>query len=121
MMIHRIPCNGVVHFRAYFLLTDLSLEELTQASLFAGMLGKLPTAKYDALQLQQEIRRSTGSLGFAVATLNRAGDEERCTPCLVAFASALAETAGQAEELMGEILKNTSFMKKTSWMLQAGL
>ena len=107
MMIHRIPCNGVVHFRAYFLLTDLSLEELTQASLFAGMLGKLPTAKYDALQLQQEIRRSTGSLGFAVATLNRAGDEERCTPCLVAFASALEENAGQAEELMAEILKNT--------------
>ena len=107
LMIHRILCNGVIHFRAYFTLTDLSLEELTQAALFAGMLGKLPTVKYDALQLQQEIRRCTGSLGFAVATLNRHDEEKTCTPCLVAYASALEENAGRAEELMAEILKNT--------------
>ena len=107
VMIHRIPCNGVVHLRAYFSLTDLTLEELTKAALFAGMLGKLPTRKYSAFRLQQEIKRCTGSLGFAVVTRTRTGEEEYSTPCLVAFASALEENVRQAQELMTEMLGNT--------------
>ncbi len=107
VMIHRIPCNGVVHLRAYFSLTDLSLDELTKAALFAGMLGKLPTRKYDALRLQQEIKRCTGSFGFTVVSRTKTGDEQYSTPCLVAFASALEENAFQAQELMAEVLANT--------------
>ena len=107
VMIHRLPCNGVVHLRAYFSLTDLPLDDLTRAAFYAGMLGKLPTRKYDALSLQQEIRRCTGSLGFAVVTRSRKGDAEHCVPCLSAFASALEENAGQAQELMAEVLLNT--------------
>ena len=107
IMIHRIPCNGVVHLRAYFALTDLSLDELTRASLFAGMLGRLPTKKYDALRLQLEIKRCTGSFGFTVIPRSRAGEEEACTPSLVAFASALEENAEKAQELLAEVLANT--------------
>ena len=108
VMIHRIPCNGVVHLRAYFSLTDLTLDELTKAAFFAGMLGKLPTKKYDTLRLQQEIKRLTGSLGFAVTTSrSKNGEEEKCVPCLVAFASALEENAEKTQELMAEILCNT--------------
>ena len=107
VMIHRIPCNGVVYLRAYFSLTDYSLDELTKASLFAGMLGKLPTGKYSALRLQQEIKRLTGSLGFSVVARAKTGDGEYCSPCLAASASALEENAGQAQELMAEVLGNT--------------
>ena len=107
VMIHRIPCNGVVHMRAYFSLTDMALPELTKASLFSGMLGKLPTRKYDAFRLQQEIKRITGSFGFAVVSRTETGDDESCTPCLVAFASALEENALHAQELMAEVLGNT--------------
>ena len=107
VMVHRIPCNGVVHLRAYFSLTDLTLDELTKAALFAGMLGRLPTKKYNALRLQQEIRRCTGNLGFAVISKSKTGDEEFCTPCLAAFTSALEENAAQAEELLAEILSGT--------------
>ena len=107
VMIHRIPCNGVIHLRAYFSLTDLSLEELTKAALFAGMLGRLPTRKYSALQLQQEIKRCTGSLGFSVICRSKAGDDHACTPCLVAFASALEENADKAQELLAEVLRNS--------------
>ena len=107
VMIHRIPCNGVVHLRAYFLLTDLSLEELTKISLFVGMLGRLPTRKYSALRLQQEIRRVTGNLGFSVVSWSKAGDDNHCTPCLTAYVSALEEYAGEAQELLAEILCNT--------------
>ena len=107
VMIHRLPCNGVVHLRAYFSLTDMPLEDLTRAALYAGMLGKLPTRRYDALRLQQEIKRRTGSLGFAVVTRSKKGDAGHCVPCLGAFASALEENVQQAQELLAEILLNT--------------
>lgn len=107
IMIHRLPCNGVVHLWAYFSLTDLSLDEITRASLFAGMLGKLPTGKYDALKLQQEIKRWTGSFGFAVVPRSKNSEEEACSVCLTAFASALEENAGKAQELLAEVLCNT--------------
>lgn len=107
VMVHRIPCNGVVHLRAYFALTDMTLDELTKAALFAGMLGKLPTKKYDALLLQQEIKRWTGSFGFAVVSKTKTGDEKHCAPCLAAFASTLEENTIQAQELLAEVLLNT--------------
>ena len=107
VMIHRIPCNGVIHLRAYFSMTGFSLEELTKASLFAGMMGRLPTGRHDALTLQQEIKRYTGSLGFAIVPRTREGDGDRCTPYLTAFASALEENGDKAQELMAEILTDT--------------
>ena len=68
VMTHRLNCNGVVHLRAYFLLTDYSLEELTKLSQLTGMLGRLPTKEHDAWTLQQEIKRWTGSVGFTIIT-----------------------------------------------------
>ena len=120
-MIHRIPCNGLVHYRAYFTLTELSLEELTRAAGLTGLLGKLPTARHDALSLQQEIKRYTGSLGFSLTTRSSEGETETCTPCLVAYASALEENADKAQELLAEILTSTRFdedQKITEIMLQ---
>ena len=107
VMIHRLPCNGVVHLRAYFSLTDMQLDDLTRTAFYAGMLGKLPTRRFDAFRLQQEIKRRTGSLGFAVVTRSKKGDAEHCVPCLGAFASALEENVQQAQELLAEILMNT--------------
>ena len=122
VMKHRIPCNGIVHLRAYFSLTDLTLEELTQASLFAGMLGRLPTLRYDALRLQQEIRRCTGSFGFTVVSRSVSNEEKECTPVLVAFASALEENAEETQELMAEVLVNTQIqgqeLRITEMMMQ---
>lgn len=79
-MHHVLPCNGVVHLRAYFPLTDLSLEQISAAGLFAGMLGKLSTKSHDALSLQQEIKRYTGALGFSMITRSEDGQDETCTP-----------------------------------------
>ena len=107
VLVHRLNCNGVVHIRAYFSLTDFGLEELTQASLFTGMLGKLPTRRYDALRLQQEIKRCTGSFGFTVLPRTWREEEETCRPVLMAFTSALEENADRAQELMAEVLGNT--------------
>ena len=104
---HVIPANGVVHVRAYFALTDLNLEEITKAGLAAAMLGKLPTKHHDALTLQQEIKRYTGTLGFSIITRAFPDREDVCTPYLAASMSALAENAEKAQELMAEILTET--------------
>ena len=109
VMVHRLNCNGVVHLRAYFTLTDYSLEELTRLSQMVGLLGRMPTAAHDALTLQQEIKRWTGSLGFAIITRSEPGRDETCTPLLAAFASALEESADKAWELLAEILTSTRF------------
>ena len=106
---HRIACNGVVHLRAYFSLADLSLEQLKLAAGLTGLLGKLPTAQHDAASLQLEIKRDTGSLGFAIVPRSRRGETETCTPYLVAYASVLQEKADLAQRLLAEILTSTRF------------
>ena len=105
--VHRITCNGVVHIRAYFDLTECSLEELSAAAGLSGLLGRLPTAKHDVWSLQQDIKRYTGSLGFSVLTRSDRCQTETCTPYLAAYASALSEHAEKAQELLAEILLTT--------------
>ena len=107
VMLHRLACNGVVHLRAYFTLTDFSLEELTHAAAMANMLGRLATDRHDALSLQQEVKRCTGGLGFAVMVRSREGRSGECTPFLVAYTSALEEYAEEARDLLLEILTGT--------------
>ncbi|MBR3335135.1 MAG: insulinase family protein [Clostridia bacterium] len=109
VMAHRLNCNGVVHLRAYFLLTDYSLEELTKLSQLTGMLGRLPTKEHDAWTLQQEIKRWTGSVGFTIITRAEPGQDDTCAPYLCAFVSALEENAEKAWELVAEILTSTLF------------
>ena len=109
VLIHRLNSNGVVHLRAYFALTDCTLEELTIIGQIAGLLGRLPTAKHDALFLQQEIRRWTGSIGVGVVCRSQPEQDETCTPCLAVYVSALEEYREQAWELLTEILTSTRF------------
>ena len=109
VMTHQLNCNGVIHLRTYFALTDYSLEELTRLSQMTGLLGRLPTAEHDALTLQLEIKRWTGSLGFAIITRAEPGQDETCTPYLMAYISTLEENAEKAWSLLAEILTTTRF------------
>ena len=109
---HQINCNGVTHLRAYFSLTDYSLEELTRLSQLTNLLGRLPTERHDALTLQQEVKRWAGPLGFAIITRSDAGQDETCTPYLAASISALEENAEKAWEILAEILTCTRFEDK---------
>ena len=104
---HRLACNGVVHLRAYFPLTDRSLEDLCRLNAFTSMLGRLPTRRHDTHLLQQEIKRYTGHFSFSVGTRARKGQDETCTPYLMASVSALSEFAGKALELAAEVLTET--------------
>ena len=107
IMRHRIPCNGVVYIRIYFPLTGFPLDELTKTALFAGMLGRLPTRQHGPLNLEQEIRKTTGSFGFAVMARSKKNEASSCIPYLIAFASALEENADYACRLLSEVLTET--------------
>ena len=108
-LVHRLPCNGIVHLRAYFPLTECALEDLPRSAALAALLGKLPTANHDAWSLQQEIKRYTGALSFAVLTRSPADQSEVCTPFLAASVSALEEHVEKAEQLLAEVLLSTRF------------
>ena len=107
VLTHVLPTNGVVHMKAYFSLTDLSLDEIAPAGFLAALLGKLPTKRHDALVLQQEIKRYTGALSFSLITRSIPEREDVCTPYLAVSMSALKENIGKAQKLMAEILTET--------------
>lgn len=104
---HTAPTNGIVHFTAYFSLTDLSLEELTAASFLTKLLGKLPTRNYDAAALQNAIKTHIGSLEFSVDAVAKAGQVDECMPRLIVRCSVLRENLPIAEALAAEILTGT--------------
>lgn len=109
VLFHRIPCGGIVHLRAFFNLSDLSMNEIQHVGFLCTLLGKLPTEHYDSFSLQQEIKRYTGRLGFSVIIRGDKNDPAKCTPWLTAFSSVLSENTGKAESLLSEILLRTDF------------
>ena len=106
-LVHEIPSNDVVHLRAFFALTDLSLGDITAAGLLTTMLGRLSTKRHDALSLQQEIKRYTGSVSFSLISRSDPDRDDACTPYLTATVSALRENADRAMALVAEILTET--------------
>ena len=109
VLFHPQPTAGIAHLRACFSLTDCSAEEIQDLSLLCALLGKLPTAAHNSADLQQEIKRFTGRLGFAVTVRPHPEDPALCVPSLVAYASVLRENVARAESLMAEILLTTDF------------
>ena len=106
---HETSTNGIVHVNGYFNISDLTLEELTAVSFMAGLLGRLPTADYDAAQLQKQIKTHLGGLGFDVDVFAQQGQRETCTPCLSFRCSVLKENLEKAWELIPHILTATDF------------
>lgn len=112
IMLHRIPCHGIVHVNLYFALTDVTLPELTRLSLMTAMLGSLPTADHDVLRLEQDIDKYTGRMDFNIQIRGKDADSSTCAPCLVVSLSVLEENLEQALKLVTEILLTTRFDEK---------
>ena len=106
---HRVASNGIVHLSAYFHLTDYTLEQLTKLSLLSKLLGKLPTQKHSAAELQNEVKTWLGELSFGIEVFSKTAEHQECTPVLAAHCSVLQENVAKAEELLHEILTTTDF------------
>ena len=109
---HRASTNGIVYLKAYFRLTDVTLEQLTQLALLPRLLGKLGAGGMDAAELQSEVKTYLGDLRFSVDVNGRMGDRENCKPVLVARCSVLQENLAKAEQLLCTVLTATDFSQK---------
>ena len=112
VLYHPQPCMGITHVGLYFRLTDYTLEDLPLLSLIAMLFGKLPTAHYSALELQQELKNKVGRLEFSVEVYAEKNQTETCIPMLTVRCSFLEGRLADAAELIAEVLLTTDFTQK---------
>ena len=106
---HETAANGLVHVQLYFPMTDLSLEELTEFAMIGTLLGRLPTKRHTALELQQQMKTWIGRNGVSLVPMRRSDDLERCAPTLQVNFSVLPANLAKASELICEMLLETDF------------
>ena len=112
VLYHPVPSRGIVHITLTFRLTDLSLNELTAASHIGSLYGKLPTAHYTALELQQALKNKVGRLTAGVEVFAKDLVTDVCTPVLTVRCSVLADRMTDAFDLIEEVLLTTDFTQK---------
>jgi len=109
VLYHKAATNGIVHLNYYFRLTDCTLNELTALKGLDSLLGKLPTKKHSAAELQQTVKLHLGRLFFTLEGKEKAKCSEAATPVLRVGCSVMADKIGLAKDLIREILTETDF------------
>ena len=109
VLYHKAATNGIVHLNYYFRLTDCTLNELTALKGIDALLGKLPTKKHSAAELQQTIKLHLGRLNFALECKEKDHCKEAATPVLRVICSVMADKVALAKDLIHEILTETDF------------
>ena len=109
VLYHKAATNGIVHLNYYFRLTDCTLQELTALKGLDSLLGKLPTRKHSAAELQQTIKLHLGRLTFALENKEKANHLDVTTPVLRVTCSVMADKVELAKDLIHEILTETDF------------
>jgi len=109
VLYHKAATNGIVHLNYYFRLTDCTLTELTALKGLDALLGKLPTRKHSAAELQQMVKLHLGRLNFTLESKEKAHCSDAATPVLRVICSVMADKVDLAKELIHEILTETDF------------
>ena len=112
VLYHPEPCMGLVHVGLYFRMTDYSIDDLPLLLHLGSLFGKLPTAHYSALELQQELKNKVGRLETSVEILAEKNQQDTCIPLLTVRCSFLAERQADAARLIEEVLLTTDFTQK---------
>ena len=97
--------SGLVYLNLHFDVSDLTLEELSDVELLTRLLGKLPTLKHSAAQLQLLIKQKIGKLSFNAQVYSGKATSVRLSAHMVSLPSQ-KETAA---EIVSEILTGTLF------------
>ncbi len=113
LLYHPLVTNGIIYINAYFPLTDLSLDQLSEAALITELYKDLPTENYSVTELQNEIKMYVGSMVFGLDISAADDDKQRCTPLLRGRAAVLKENLSHAEDLLIEIMTRTRFDDKS--------
>ena len=109
---HPSPSRGIIHATMYFSLGDLRLEDFQPLSLAQGMLGKLPTAHYTALELQQEMKRVFGSFSTSMVYISGKNGDRTVRPYQYVRFSVLEDKLEAAQKLALEIMQTSDFSQK---------
>ncbi len=109
VLFHRVSSGNIVYANAYFALSDFELDDLSALSLTVKLLGKLPTRRRSAQEIDRLIQAHTGKISFSLLAYPVRNRPDLCRPMLCARFSALKEHFAQASALIGEILTETLF------------
>ncbi len=112
VLYHPAACSGIVHISLFFALTDYSLDELIALSHISSLCGKLKTAHYSALELQQSLKNQLGRFLVNVEVLSKKGVDDVCTPVFAVRCSVLEDKLADAIDLIQDVLMTTDYTQK---------
>ena len=98
--------SDIAFFRAHFLATDLTPEELCKLSMLCQVLGSMATKKHSRAALPLAIKNILGRVSFSPAVFP-GSDPLHCRVMLNVSAACLAELCGEAADLLAELLTET--------------
>ena len=112
VLYHPAPCSGIVHLALNFAMTDYTPQELSLLSNINAFCGKLATANYSALELQQLLKNKLGRFVTSVDVSAKKNVFDVCTPMFSVQCSVLEEKLPEAFDLICEVLQQTDFRQK---------
>ena len=108
-LLHDVSTRGIAYTYRYYDMSCLDFDDLPYVTLLAVVLGKLPTAKRSAADLDTVVQAKLGNLSFFAEVHEDADDRAHVLPKFVVSASALEENVEFAASLADEVLLTTDF------------
>ncbi len=105
----KTAANGIAYLELYFELAGCSGEELSDASILAGVLEELPTGKKSVLELKNALAAGLGRFTTSVASFSKPCDAKDARTYFVVRVSALESKLDEVVRLVPEVLLETSF------------
>jgi len=112
LLLHDIPCGGIVYAEAHFDISHLTEDELSAAGLLCALLGRVDTETLDSRELASLRQKLCGDFACEVRTFPRPGNRTDCRTHLVVSFSALEENLSRAAELVAGILTGSRFRQE---------
>lgn len=111
---HKLHTDSITYINMYFDITGVDENELFKASLISGLLGKLDTENYTALELQTRTMKKCGSLSFDIRSYSDPKNTDNMKIKFCVNLSALDRNVTDALGLVKEILTSTKFDNNTA-------
>ena len=112
VLYHPLFTNGITYLNLLFDIPVFEEKELPYLGLLIKVLGKLNTNTYSYEELDKEINLYTGGIQVHFSVYSENGNPKSCIPKLGVRGKALTTQVPKLLELIGEIIKNTSYLDK---------
>lgn len=106
---HNIATHGIAYVYRYFKVSNVRFEDLPYVSLLSLVLGKLPTARHSAAEIDTLVQGKLGNLSFFTDLYEKADNRNDIDLMFVVSSSALEANATWLADLPREIMLETDF------------